>query len=167
MNVGIDTLGTIVAAWVDNEAIVGVHVPRLVSSVVARTKTPSGVAPVVPAIAVRLVVVLGAWGEAEVHKVGNGRLPLAVVEGTHGELMLLAMMTTVSKGRGTYRLGHSILIRLPEALGALVLLLGGLVVAWRGRGATRRACAGATPLLAKEVDGVERRRLDLGRRGRP
>jgi hypothetical protein len=95
MNVGIDTLGTIVATRVDNEAIVGVHVPRLVSSVVSRTKAPGGVAPVVPAIAVRLMVVLGSWGEAKVHKMGNGRLPFAIVEGTHGELTALVNLSAL------------------------------------------------------------------------
>jgi hypothetical protein len=65
----------------------------------------------------------------------------------------------------TYRLNNSILVGRPEALGALVLLLALLVIPRRGRSATRGPCSGATPLLAKEVDGVEGEGLVLRGRG--
>lgn len=148
MDVGVNALSAIISAWVDNEAVVGVDVSRLVNGVVARTQAPGRISAIVPTIAVRvMVVVLWSWGQTEVHQVSDGRLPFAVVEWTHGE-----------------RLNNSILVGLPEALRALVLLLALLVVAWRGRGATRSTRSGATPLLAEEVDGVERW-LDLRRGG--
>jgi hypothetical protein len=105
MDIGIDALGAIVAARVYDKAVVGVHISRLVDGVITRAKTPGRVAPVIPSIAMRLVVGW-TWRQTKVHKVGNGRLPFAVVEWTHGE-----------------RLDNGILVRLPESLRALVLLL--------------------------------------------
>ena len=64
----------------------------------------------------------------------------------------------------THRLGNCILVGLPEALRALVLLLGLLVISGGGR-RLGGPCSEATPLLAKEVDGVEDG-LILGGRGR-
>jgi hypothetical protein len=86
MDVGINALGAIVAARVNDEAVVGVHVSRLVNRMVARTQTPGRIPAIVPAIAVRLVVILRSRRQAKVHQVGDGRLPFAVVEGTHGVL---------------------------------------------------------------------------------
>jgi hypothetical protein len=105
VNISIDALGTIVAARVYDEAVVGVYISGLVDGMVARAKTPGRVAPIVPSITMRLVVGW-AWRQTKVHEVGNGRLPLAIIEWTHGE-----------------RLDNSILVRLPESLGAFVLLL--------------------------------------------
>jgi hypothetical protein len=72
---------------------------------VARAKAPRRVAPIAPSMTMRLVVGRARW-QTEVHEVGDGRLALTVVEGTHGE-----------------RLDNGILVRLLEAPGALVLLL--------------------------------------------
>jgi hypothetical protein len=52
------------------------------------------------------LVVGWAWRQTKVHEVGNRRLPLAIIEWTHGE-----------------RLDNGILVRLPESLRAFVLLL--------------------------------------------
>lgn len=104
-------------------------------------------------------MVLWSWRQTEVHQVSDGRLPFAVVEWTHGELLKSVTMHG-TRVISTHRLNNSILVGLPEALRPFVLLLALLVVAWRGRGATRSPRSGATPLLAEEVDGVERR-LDL------
>ena len=86
MDVGIDALGAIVASRINDEAVVGVHVSRLINRVVARAQTPGRIPAAVSAVAVRLMVVLRSWGQAKVHKVGDGRLPFAVVEWTHGVL---------------------------------------------------------------------------------
>lgn len=79
--------------------------PCLVYGVVARAKAPRRIAPIAPCVAMGGMV---GWAgrQAEVHEVGNGRLALAVLEGTHGE-----------------RLGNGILVRLPEALRRPVLFL--------------------------------------------
>jgi hypothetical protein len=89
VNVGIDALGAVVASRVNYKAVVGVHISRLVDCMVAGTQTPGRVAPAVPAIAMRMVI-LWPWRQAKIHEVSDGRLSLAVVEGTHGELQQLA-----------------------------------------------------------------------------
>lgn len=61
------------------------HLPGFVDGMIARPEAPCGIAPIVPSVAVRLVVVGGARRKAEVHEVGNGRLALPVAEGAHGE----------------------------------------------------------------------------------
>lgn len=79
-------------------------------------------------------VILRARWETEVHEVGDVRLPLAAVEGPHGELLGLLVhehASPTNKGN-TDGLGDCILIRLPKALRALVLPPRLLAVA-RGR----------------------------------
>tara|TARA_R110002003_G_scaffold122_9_gene11085 strand:+ start:8303 stop:8683 length:381 start_codon:yes stop_codon:yes gene_type:complete len=44
-------------------------------------------------------MILRSWREAEVHQVGDGRLPFAVVERTHGELLQLATKSSARRGR--------------------------------------------------------------------
>lgn len=98
MDVGIDALSAVVATGIDNEAIVGVYVSRLVDGVVARTQTPGRIPSVVPAVAGGVVVVLWPWRQAKVHEMGDGRLPFAIVEWTHSELpnqLLLAQIHPV------------------------------------------------------------------------
>ena len=82
---------------------------------IAGSETPGWVATVVSSVAVRLVVG-GPWRQTEVHEMGNGRLALPVVEWTHGE-----------------GLDNGILVGIPEAFGALVLLLLLLSIPRRGR----------------------------------
>jgi hypothetical protein len=135
MDIGIDTLGAVVATRVDNEAVVCVDESRLVNGMVARAEAPGWSASAASRIAVR-VVVLRARREAEVHQVGDGRLALAVVEGTHGELVWLVSGAPKASWCVAYRLGNGILIRLAKSFGALVLLAALLVVArgWGGPG---------------------------------
>ena len=61
------------------------------------------------------VVILWARWQVEAHEMGDGRLALPAIEGTHGE-----------------RLHNGILIRLTETFRSLVLLLALLIVAGRG-----------------------------------
>ena len=121
--------------------------------------------PVVPSVSVREAVVLRARRQAEVHEVGDGCLALPAGEGTHGELRS-CQSSSVWGVRRTHRLGNGILIRLGEALRALVLLLLLLAVAWRGRGSGRRprseAAAPASP-LAVTVPSRDRARCLRGR----
>jgi hypothetical protein len=163
MDVGLGALRAIVTSRVDDKPVVGMHISRLVDCMVARAEAPGRIAPVVSAV-VRLLMILRAWREAKVHEVCNGRLPLAVVEGTHGELKLLVVSGDLHVP--THRLGKRILVRLSETLGALVLLLALLVTARRGRGSRDAGAGAAAALLAEEVDGVERGRLKR-RRGGP
>lgn len=113
MDIGVNALSTIVATWIDNEAVVRMYVSRFVHCVVTRPEAPGRISPIVPAVAVRVVVV-GTWGKVEVHQVGYRGLTL-LIERTHVE-----------------RLDNGILINLYEAFRALVLLLALLVVPWRG-----------------------------------
>lgn len=79
------------------------------------------------------MVILRAGRKGEVHEVGNGRLALSAVEGTHGELIAVLARSHTKQQTCTDRICNSILIHLPEAFRAFVLLLGLLVVArgWR------------------------------------
>lgn len=133
MDIGINALGAIVATRVYDKAIVGVHIssgvslatyqsatsencsPCLINRMVAGSETPGWVATVVPSVAVRLIVG-GPWRQTEVHEMGDGRLALPVVEWTHGE-----------------GLDNGILVGIPEAFGAFVLLLLLLGIPRRGR----------------------------------
>lgn len=79
----------------------------------------------------RVVVILWARGEAEVHQMSDGRLALAVVERTHGEL-LSQLREGHSRVWLTHRLDNGILVGLSKTFGALVLLLAVLIVPWGG-----------------------------------
>lgn len=64
--------------------------PRLVGGVIARPQTPGRISAIAPAMAVRMIVVLRAWRQAEVHEVGDVGLPFPAVERTHVELAVVS-----------------------------------------------------------------------------
>jgi hypothetical protein len=66
MNISINTLRTIVASWVDDETVVGMHISRFIHSVVAGAQPPSRMSPVVSRRAVVIMRILRVR-KAEVH----------------------------------------------------------------------------------------------------
>jgi hypothetical protein len=62
-----------------NESVIGMDITSLVNSVIPRAQSPSRIASRISVVEVVLVVALGAWRKAKVHKVGDRGLTLSTV----------------------------------------------------------------------------------------
>ena len=71
-----------------DKAVVGVNITSFVDGMVARAQPPSRIPPLISVAAGMLMVLeMGSWRQGEVHKMSDGGLALAVIEGSHGCLL--------------------------------------------------------------------------------
>lgn len=119
MDVGIDRLCVVFPIWSNYESVVGVHVSGLVDGVIARPNSPGRISPLVTVIMGVIVVLLKvrSWRQGEVHKMGDGGLALAAIDGLHGGLQKSSavdereLVDRTTGGELSYRLRKHILVR--------------------------------------------------------
>ena len=84
VHIGVNSLGMVLLVRSNDEAVIGVNIACLVCSMVARSKTPCRITPLVAVVAwMILLIVMRPWRKREVHEMGDGLLSFAVVEGPH------------------------------------------------------------------------------------
>lgn len=84
VDIGIYHLRMILLVRPDDEAIVSMHVFRLVHRMIARTKSPCSIMPLVGSVTQMLGLILGSRRQGEVHEMGDGSLTLARIYRLHG-----------------------------------------------------------------------------------
>lgn len=105
-------LSSVIASRINDESIICMNIPCLVSCMITRAKSPSWISPVGPCL-VRMRLILRSRRENKVHQMRDRGLPLAISSRLHDG-----------------GLSSSILIRKPRSSLILVLLFRGLDVPW-------------------------------------
>lgn len=84
IDIGICGLSMVLSVWSDNETVVGMNIASFVNSMIARTKSPNGIPPMIAVVEVVLVMVVRAGWQSKVHEMCYGGLTLPAIDGPHG-----------------------------------------------------------------------------------